>query len=139
MCMQIDDEHYVLCLYRLRQTKRKRRKMCTKQYQNGIDIISSNLHEYLTSILHNLIQQLLWNTWILFLRFQSIYRILCFTMHAQKTMRTICQMSNYWNWSILSHWSEYQIMIPMQLYSSFSFTIQQVDQHFKWNILIMCW
>lgn len=104
-----------------------------------VAIISSNLHEYLTSILHNLIQQLLWNTWILFLRFQSIYRILCFTMHAQKTMRTICQMSNYWNWSILSHWSEYQIMIPMQLYSSFSFTIQQVDQHFKWNILIMCW
>lgn len=104
-----------------------------------VAIISSNLHEYLTSILHNLIQQLLWNTLILFLRFQSIYRILCFTMHAQKTMRTICQMSNYWNWSILSHWSEYQIMIPMQLYSSFSFTIQQVDQHFKWNILIMCW
>lgn len=104
-----------------------------------VAIISSNLHEYLTSILHNLIQQLLWNTWILFLRFQSIYRILCFTMHAQKTMRTICQMWNYWNWSILSHWSEYQIMIPMQLYSSFSFTIQQVDQHFKWNILIMCW
>lgn len=104
-----------------------------------VAIISSNLHEYLTSILHNLIQQLLWNTWILFLRFQSIYRILCFTMHAQKTMRTICQMSNYWNWSILSHWSEYQIMIPMQLYSSFSFTIQQVDQHLKWNILIMCW
>lgn len=59
MCMQIDDEHYVLCLYRLRQTKRKRRKMCTKQYQNGIAIISSILHEYLTSILHNLIQQLL--------------------------------------------------------------------------------
>lgn len=104
-----------------------------------VAIISSNLHEYLTSILHNLIQQLLWNTWILFLRFQSIYRILCFTMHAQKTMRTICQMSNYWNWSILSHWSEYQIIILMQLYSSFSFTIQQVDQHFKWNILIMCW
>lgn len=84
MCMQIDDEHYVLCLYKLRQTKRKRRKMCTKQYQNGIDIISSNLHEYLTSILHNLIQQLLWNTWILFLRFQSIYRILCFTMHRKQ-------------------------------------------------------
>lgn len=38
-----------------------------------VAIISNNLHEYLTSILHNLIQQLLWNTWILFLRFQSIY------------------------------------------------------------------
>lgn len=49
-----------------------------------VAIISSNLHEYLTSILHNLIQQLLWNTWILFLRFQSIYRILCFTMHRKQ-------------------------------------------------------
>lgn len=139
MCMQIDDEHYVLCLYRLRQTKRKRRKMCTKQYQNGIDIISSNLHEYLTSILHNLIQQLLWNTWILFLRFQSIYRILCFTMHRKQWEQYVkCQTIEI-DPCILSHWSEYQIMIPMQLYSSFSFTIQQVDQHLKWNILIMCW
>lgn len=49
-----------------------------------VAIISNNLHEYLTSILHNLIQQLLWNTWILFLRFQSIYRILCFTMHRKQ-------------------------------------------------------
>lgn len=73
---------YFVYKSRLRQTKRKRWKMC-KQYQKGKDIISSNLHEYLTSILHN-IQQLLWNSWILFLRFQSIYWILCFTMHRKQ-------------------------------------------------------
>lgn len=73
---------YFVYKLRLRQTKRKRWKMC-KQYQKGKDIISSNLHEYLTSILHN-IQQLLWNSWILFLRFQSIYWILCFTMHRKQ-------------------------------------------------------
>lgn len=73
---------YFVYKSKLRQTKRKRWKMC-KQYQKGKDIISSNLHEYLTSILHN-IQQLLWNSWILFLRFQSIYWILCFTMHRKQ-------------------------------------------------------
>lgn len=73
---------YFVYNLRLRQTKRKRWTMC-KQYQKGKDIISSNLHEYLTSILHN-IQQLLWNSWILFLRFQSIYWILRFTMHRKQ-------------------------------------------------------
>lgn len=43
---------YFVYNLRLRQTKRKRWTMC-KQYQKGKDIISSNLHEYLTSILHN--------------------------------------------------------------------------------------
>lgn len=73
---------YFVYKLRLRQTKRKRWKMC-KQYQKSKDIIYSNLHEYLTSILHN-IQQLLWNSWILFLRFQSIYWILRFTMHRKQ-------------------------------------------------------
>lgn len=81
---------YFVYNLRLRQTKRKRWTMC-KQYQKGKDIISSILHEYLTSILHN-IQQLLWNSWILFLRFQSIYWILCFTMHRKQWKQHVkCQ------------------------------------------------
>lgn len=120
---------YFVYNLRLRQTKRKRWTMC-KQYQKGKDIISSNLHEYLTSILHN-IQQLLWNSWILFLRFQSIYWILRFTMHRKQWEQHVkCQTIETDPYFRIGRNIK---LYNTQLYNSFSFTIQQVDRHFKWK------
>lgn len=104
-----------------------------------VAIISSNLHEYLTSILHNLIQQLLWNTWILFLRFQSIYRILCFTMHRK-------QWEQYVKCQTIEIDPYFHIGLNIKLWypcNSTALSVLQfsrlIHQHFKWNILIMCW
>lgn len=104
-----------------------------------VAIISNNLHEYLTSILHNLIQQLLWNTWILFLRFQSIYRILCFTMHRK-------QWEQYVKCETIEIDPYFHIGLNIKLWypcNSTALSVLQfsrlIHQHFKWNILIMCW